>query len=30
MYTCLNENAKGFYEKIGMTKLETVMVLNEI
>ena len=30
MYTCFNENAKGFYEKIGMTKPDDVMVLNEI
>ena len=30
MYTCFNENAKGFYEKIGMTKPDDVMFLNEI
>ena len=30
MYTCFNENAKGFYEKIGMTKPDDVMVFNEI
>lgn len=30
MYTCFNEKAKGFYEKIGMTKPDDVMFLNEI
>lgn len=30
MYTCFNENAVGFYEKIGMTKPNDVLVLNEI
>jgi hypothetical protein len=30
MYTCYNENALGFYEKIGMTKPNDVVVLNEI
>ena len=30
MYTCANENATGFYEKLGMTKPEDVYVLNHI
>ena len=30
MYTCYNENAFGFYEKLGMTKPDDVMVLNRI
>lgn len=30
MYTCYNEKALGFYEKIGMTKPNDVVVLNEI
>ena len=30
MYACFNENALGFYEKIGMTKTDDVVVLNEI
>lgn len=30
MYACINENAIGFYEKIGMEKASDVMVLNEI
>ena len=30
MYTCYNENALGFYEKLGMTKPDDVMVLNRI
>ena len=30
MYTCANENATGFYEKLGMTKPEDVYVLNRI
>ena len=28
MYTCANENATGFYEKLGMTKPGDVYVLN--
>ena len=28
MYTCYNENALGFYEKLGMTKPNDVMVLD--
>jgi len=28
MYTCYNENALGFYEKLGMTKPNDVIVLN--
>ncbi|MGN0755063.1 MAG: GNAT family N-acetyltransferase [Aristaeellaceae bacterium] len=28
MYTCANENAVGFYEKLGMTIPEDVFVLN--
>ena len=28
MYTCYNENALGFYEKLGMTKPDDVVVLN--
>lgn len=28
MYTCANENAVGFYEKLGMTRSEDVFVLN--
>ena len=28
MYTCANENAVGFYEKLGMTRPEDVFVLN--
>ncbi len=28
MYTCANENAVGFYEKLGMTRPEGVFVLN--
>lgn len=28
MYTCYNENALGFYEKLGMTKPNDVVVLN--
>ncbi len=30
MYTCYNENALGFYEKLGMTKPNDVVVLNKI
>lgn len=30
MYTCVNENAIPFYEKIGMGKADDVMVLNRI
>lgn len=30
MYTCVNENAVGFYEKIGMTRPKDVMVYNRI
>lgn len=30
MYTCVNENAVGFYEKIGMTRPNDVMVYNQI
>lgn len=30
MYTCANENATGFYEKLGMTRPEDVYVLNRI
>lgn len=30
MYTCCNENALGFYEKLGMTKPDDVVVLNRI
>lgn len=30
MYTCVNENAIPFYEKIGMTKPDDVMVYNHI
>lgn len=30
MYTCVNENAIGFYEKIGMKKPDDVMVYNQI
>ena len=28
VYTCANENAVGFYEKLGMTRPEDVFVLN--
>lgn len=28
MYTCYNENALGFYEKLGMTKPNDLVVLN--
>ena len=30
MYTCVNENAIPFYERIGMTRLNDVMVYNDI
>jgi len=30
MYTCANENATGFYEKLGMTKPGDVYMLNRI
>lgn len=30
MYTCVNENAVGFYEKIGMVNTNDVMVYNKI
>ena len=30
MYTCFNENALGFYQKLGMTKPNDVVVLNRI
>lgn len=30
MYTCYNENALGFYEKLGMKKPNDVVVLNRI
>ena len=30
MYTCFNENAYGFYEKLGMHKPDDVVVLNRI
>ncbi|MGN0691858.1 MAG: GNAT family N-acetyltransferase [Oscillospiraceae bacterium] len=30
MYTCVNENAIPFYEKIGMSKADDVMVFNRI
>ena len=30
MYTCFNENAYGFYEKLGMHKPNDVVVLNRI
>lgn len=30
MYTCVNENAIPFYEKIGMTKPNDIMVYNRI
>ncbi|MBQ7415649.1 MAG: GNAT family N-acetyltransferase [Oscillospiraceae bacterium] len=29
MYTCFNENAYGFYEKLGMQKPNDVVVLNK-
>ncbi len=30
MYTCYNENALGFYEKLGMQRADDVVVLNRI
>ena len=30
MYTCYNENALGFYEKLGMTKPNDIVALNRI
>ena len=30
MYTCANENATGFYEKLGMKKADDVMQYNKI
>lgn len=30
MYTCFNENAYGFYEKLGMQKPNDVVVLNKV
>lgn len=30
MYTCPNENAVGFYEKIGMKKTDGLMVYNHV
>ncbi len=30
MYTCFNENAYGFYEKLGMYKPDDVVVRNQI
>ena len=30
MYTCYNENACGFYEKLGMRKPNDVVVLNNV
>lgn len=30
LYTCYNENALGFYEKLGMSKPDDVVVLNRI
>ena len=30
MYTCFNENAYGFYQKLGMHKPDDVVVLNKI
>lgn len=30
MYTCVNENAVGFYEKLGMAKPHDVMVYNHV
>jgi GNAT superfamily N-acetyltransferase len=29
MYTCFNENAYGFYEKLGMHKPDDIVVLNK-
>lgn len=30
MYTCPNENAVGFYEKIGMKKTDGIMIYNHV
>lgn len=30
MYTCVNENAVGFYEKLGMSKPNDIMAYNRI
>jgi len=30
MYTCYNENALGFYKRLGMSKPDDVLVLNRI
>ena len=30
MYTCFNENAYGFYEKLGMQKPNDLVVLNKV
>ena len=30
VYTCVNENAVGFYEKLGMKKADDVMQYNHI
>lgn len=30
MYTCFNENAYGFYKKLGMSKPDDVVVLNKV
>ena len=30
MYTCANENATGFYEKLGMVKPDDVYMLNKV
>ena len=30
LYTCYNENALGFYQKLGMTKPDDVVVLNRV
>ena len=30
MYTCANENATGFYEKLGMTKSNDIYMLNRM
>ena len=30
MYTCANENAVGFYEKLGMTRPQDMMSYNKI
>ena len=29
MYTCANENATGFYEKLGMVKPDDIYMLNK-